>query len=185
LKLIGENDQTGVKRMNDLPVGWLEERLEELCSFNPRHDSLTDRKQEVSFVPMSAVCENQGIILDHEARLLEDVWRGYTHFQNNDVIFAKITPCMENGKIALASKLFNGLACGSTEFHVLRSLGAILPQYLWQFIRQLDTAFTSNDWYVRSQMITKLLVGGHCLPYSPLYLLSEVRAVSEKKLNDI
>jgi hypothetical protein len=50
--------------------------------------------------------------------------------------------------------------------------------------RIMITAFTSNDWYVRSQMITKLLVGGHCLPYSPLYLLSEVRAVSAKLPSD-
>ncbi|MFN9868541.1 MAG: restriction endonuclease subunit S, partial [Pseudanabaena sp.] len=64
------------------------------------------------------------------------VWKGYTHFQNDDVIFAKITPCMENGKIALASNLHNDIACGSTEFHVLRSIGVVLPLYIWYFLRQ-------------------------------------------------
>lgn len=124
--------------MNELPAGWVEATLEQLCSFNPRHDSLIDRQIEISFVPMPAVCDREGIILPHETRFLEEVWKGYTHFQDNDVIFAKITPCMENGKIALASGLHNGLACGSTEFHVLRSLGVVLPEYLWRFIRQLD-----------------------------------------------
>jgi type I restriction enzyme S subunit len=87
---------------------------------------------------MPAVCDREGIILPHETRFLEEVWKGYTHFQDNDVIFAKITPCMENGKIAFAKGLRNGLACGSTEFHVLRSLGVVLPEYLWRFIHQLD-----------------------------------------------
>ncbi|MBU6230765.1 MAG: restriction endonuclease subunit S, partial [Cyanobacteria bacterium REEB459] len=124
--------------MSELPKGWAEATLERLCSFNPRHDSLIDRQIEISFVPMPAVCDQEGIILPHENRFLEEIWKGYTHFQDNDVIFAKITPCMENGKIALASGLRNGLACGSTEFHVLRSLGVVLPEYLWRFIRQLD-----------------------------------------------
>ncbi len=85
---------------------------------------------------MPSVCEHNGIILPHSTKKLEEVWKGYTHFQNDDVIFAKITPCMENGKIALASNLHNDIACGSTEFHVLRSLGAVLPLYVWYFLRQ-------------------------------------------------
>ncbi len=122
----------------ELPKGWIEAKLEQLCDFNPRHNSLIDRQTAVSFVPMPAVCAQEGIILPHETRLLEEVWKGYTHFQDSDVIFAKITPCMENGKIAVVSGLHNGLACGSTEFHVLRSLGTVLPEYLWRFIRQVN-----------------------------------------------
>lgn len=124
--------------MSELPKGWVEATLEELCNFNPRHNSLINRKTAISFVPMPSVCDREGVILPHETRPLEEVWKGYTHFQDNDVIFAKITPCMENGKIALAIRLHNGIACGSTEFHVLRSLGVVLPEYLWRFIRQVD-----------------------------------------------
>ena len=102
--------------------------VERLCDFNPRHDSSTERSISVSFVPMPVVCEQDGIINSHGTRPLEEVWKGYTHFQNDDVIFAKITPCMENGKIAVAGELHNGIACGSTEFHVLRSLGGVLPK---------------------------------------------------------
>ena len=87
---------------------------------------------------MPVVCEQDGIINSHGTRPLEEVWKGYTHFQNDDVIFAKITPCMENGKIAVAGELHNGIACGSTEFHVLRSLGGVLPKYLWRFLRQQE-----------------------------------------------
>jgi type I restriction enzyme, S subunit len=124
--------------MSELPKGWVEIMLEQLCSFNPRHNALTDRQTKISFVPMPAVCDREGIILPHETRFLEEVWKGYTHFQDNDVIFTKITPCMENGKISLATRLHNGLACGSTEFHVLRPSGAVLSEYLWRFLRQVD-----------------------------------------------
>lgn len=98
-----------------LPIGWVETALQDICDVNPRHPSNVDREQMVSFVPMPAVSDVLGVIEEHDVRPLEDVWKGYTHFQEGDVIFAKITPCMENGKIAVASNLHNGLACGSTD----------------------------------------------------------------------
>jgi len=122
--------------MSELPRGWVEATLEELVDLNPRHPSNTLRKQLVSFVPMPAVDEYSGAITAHESRPLDQVWKGYTHFQDGDVIFAKITPCMENGKAAIAANLTNGLACGSTEFHVLRPTAAVDASYLWRFLRQ-------------------------------------------------
>ncbi len=53
-----------------------------------------------------------------------------------DVIFAKITPSMQNGKSAIARGLVNGLGFGSTEFHVLRPGREVLPEWLWYFVRQ-------------------------------------------------
>jgi type I restriction enzyme, S subunit len=52
------------------------------------------------------------------------------------VLFAKITPCMENGKAALASCLAGGRGFGSTEFHVLRAREAVLPEWLYYFVRR-------------------------------------------------
>lgn len=62
--------------------------------------------------------------------------KSLTRFQEDDVLFAKITPCMENGKIAKARGLAGGRALGSTEFHVLRSRGAVLPEYMMHFLLQ-------------------------------------------------
>ena len=45
------------------------------------------------------------------------VRRGYTNFQDGDVLFAKITPCMENGKVAIVNGLVNGVGFGSTSSH--------------------------------------------------------------------
>lgn len=120
-----------------LPPGWVLMRLENLCEFNPKHSKEISRDTMVSFIPMPAV-DVGGQLLPHESRKLDEVWKGYTHFAENDVLFAKITPCMENGKIAVARGLTNGLGCGTTELHVLRTRGAVLPKYLQLFLRQQE-----------------------------------------------
>ncbi len=112
--------------------------LEEICEVNPRMtrpENLTD-ETPVSFVPMAVVDEISGSIVKAETRPIGEVWRGYKRFAENDVIFAKITPCMENGKAAIAHRLVNGIGLGSTEFHVLRSSEAVTPQWLYHFVRQ-------------------------------------------------
>ena len=122
--------------MSNLRNGWKKVPLAQVCEVNPRDRGPEDQSVAVSFVPMPAVSETEGVILDHGTKPFADVANGYTRFREQDVIFAKITPCMENGKSAVAIGLHGGIACGSTEFHVLRSNGAILPTYLWLFVRQ-------------------------------------------------
>ena len=109
--------------------------LTQVTEFNPRRHSVPPTDSDlVSFVPMRAVTEESGHIDSGAVRPWSEVKKGYTAFQNGDVIFAKITPCMENGKFALASALHNGRAAGSTEFHVFRSKPGLLPKYLFHFL---------------------------------------------------
>lgn len=105
---------------------------------NPRPtlDELSSEETEVSFVPMAAVEEESGRLDPSESRPLSAVRKGYTPFKENDVIFAKITPCMENGKVALATGLKNGLAYGSTEFFVFRPHDGVLPRFVLHFLLQ-------------------------------------------------
>lgn len=117
-------------------LAWGNPTLDEVCEINPRDPGPEDHTGLVSFVPMAAVSDTEGAILEHGARPFQDVAKGYTRFREDDVIFAKITPCMENGKIAVAGRLHGGLACGSTEFHVLRCRSSVIPKYLWYFLRQ-------------------------------------------------
>lgn len=121
-----------------LPDGWVWTTLGEACEVNPgvdRPQHLTD-ETPVSFVPMAAVDDAQGAIVRFEARPIGKVWKGYTRFADNDIIFAKITPCMENGKCAIARGLLNGIALGSTEFHVLRPSDAVVSDWIYYFLRQ-------------------------------------------------
>ena len=96
------------------------EKLGDCCELNPRRPStsLSDTDM-VSFVPMPCVSEN-GYLQDVAEEEYGKVKKGFTYFENNDVLFAKITPCMENGKGAIVQELTNGIGVGSTEFHVLR-----------------------------------------------------------------
>ena len=97
--------------------------LGDVCEINPKK-SLDKRLVNdfiVSFIPMPAVTEN-GEIDPSESKTYDEVRTGFTYFVENDVLFAKITPCMENGKGAIAKGLYNGVGFGSTEFHVLRPI---------------------------------------------------------------
>jgi type I restriction enzyme S subunit len=85
---------------------------------------------EVSFVPMDAVGELGGLRLD-EVRAVDDVYNGYTYFRDGDVVIAKITPCFENGKGALAAGLASGVGFGTTELHVVRPTETLDPRFVF------------------------------------------------------
>lgn len=85
-------------------------------------------QDEVSFVPMAAIGEYGGVDLS-ESRIVEEIGSGYTPFVDGDVIVAKITPCFENGKGALATGLVNGAAFGTTELHVISCSPQLLPEF--------------------------------------------------------
>lgn len=122
--------------MSAVPEGWVESTLDATFQFNPKHSQDAPRDANVSFVPMAGIDERLGTITATEDRPLSAVCTGYTHFRDKDVLFAKITPCMENGKAAVAHSLTNRIGCGSTEFHVMRSDGSVEPEYLWRYLRQ-------------------------------------------------
>lgn len=120
--------------LEELPNGWVRTTLGEVCAMNPPFDEPLPNHTEVSFVPMAAVEEETGRLDASQVRTLASVQIGHTSFKENDVIFAKITPSMENGKIALATGLRNGLAYGSTEFFVFRPHEGLLPRFLLYFL---------------------------------------------------
>ena len=111
-------------------------KLGECCELNPRRPSLElEDTDKVSFVPMPSVSEN-GYLQDVIDEEYGKVKKGFTYFENNDVLFAKITPCMENGKGAIAEGLTNNIGMGSTEFHVLRPIdGVSNPFWILTLIR--------------------------------------------------
>jgi restriction endonuclease S subunit len=92
----------------------------DLVEINPSIEMPADKNVLVSFISMADV-SNEGLLINKEDRPLKEVAKnGFTPFCENDILFAKITPCMENGKGTIAKGLTNGLGLGSTEFHILR-----------------------------------------------------------------
>lgn len=118
---------------------WVPTTLGTACEINPPRPKLASLSDEtqVLFVPMAAVDDVRGEITGPETRPLGEVRdKSFRTFSSNDVLFAKITPCMENGKAAIAPDITNGLGFGSTEFHILRPNKDVSARFIWHFVRQ-------------------------------------------------
>jgi restriction endonuclease S subunit len=114
-------------------------KIADLAKINPSKNEIRnlDKNTIVSFIDMASVSEN-GYIICKQDRLLKNVSVGsYRYFAEGDIIVAKITPCMENGKCAIATNLTNGIGFGSSEFHVFRTDAQLISnKYLFLFLNR-------------------------------------------------
>jgi type I restriction enzyme S subunit len=122
---------------DEVPPGWVSGQVCDIAVVNPPGSTVsTSDDAWVSFLPMASVTELTGQIDLSIKKPFGEVKKGFTRFKNGDVLFAKITPSMENGKVAVAKDLEGGLGCGTTEFHVIRPEAGIEPDYLrYYFVR--------------------------------------------------
>lgn len=89
---------------------------------------------KISFVPMADLSQEKMLFETKEVRTLGEVRKGYTYFEDRDVLLAKVTPCFENGKCGVARDLKNGIWFWSSEFFVFRMSESILPEYFYYFV---------------------------------------------------
>lgn len=108
-------------------------RLKFVTSF-PKQSEVRgiDPGTPVSFIPMTAV-SNDGLVDTTETKLMSEASSGYTYFADYDVVIAKITPCFENGKGAIARGLVNGIGFGTTELFVVRPSPLVDVRFLYYF----------------------------------------------------
>lgn len=137
------------KKKVEFNTKWKKCRLASFCQTNPGKEQLSSLGDSftVSFIEMSSV-SNDGHIEYKEDKTLGQLKKGsYTLFQDEDIIIAKITPCMENGKCALARNLTNGIAMGSSEFHVFRTNNdVVINDYLFHLLnRQVVRDFAEQN----------------------------------------
>ena len=156
-----------------LPGGWHWTPLSDIALINPpRRSNLPYRPDTpVTFVPMQAVNDVTGTIHWPETKPFSQVSKGYTYFEEGDVLFAKITPCMQNGKHAIACGLANGFGFGTTEFHVIRPGGTVMPEWLHRFLRQpwlLAEATRHFRGAVGQQRLPKEFLQNLAIPLPPL-----------------
>jgi type I restriction enzyme, S subunit len=115
-------------------------RLRTAIRLNPSKSEIDTAcsDDDVSFLPMEAIGEDGSLSLDR-TRPLSEVQSGYTYFRDGDVLIAKITPCFENGKGAVARGLINGFGFGTTELIVARPrLRQLAPAYLYWITQSPD-----------------------------------------------
>jgi type I restriction enzyme S subunit len=120
---------------------------------------------------MAAVDEVQGVIADLQTRPYRKVKRGYTYFEEGDVLFAKITPSMQNGKSVITRGLIDSFGFGSTEFHVLRPSSRVIPEWVHLFVRQKsfrDEAMQHFRGAIGQQRVPAEFLESYSFPLPPL-----------------
>ncbi|MBL7235014.1 MAG: restriction endonuclease subunit S [Komagataeibacter hansenii] len=128
---------SGIPWIGMVPEGWDYSRLRFVAQFNPSKTEISylPLNEEISFLPMEAIGDDGTINLEQK-RKISDVQNGYTYFRDMDIVFAKITPCFENGKGAVVKGLLRGVGFGTTELIVARSVPSrVIPEYLFLFFQ--------------------------------------------------
>ena len=154
----------------DVPDNWEWVRIKTACVINPRNS--IDDNTEVSFVPMANIKEGYANKFISDIRVWKKVKKGYTHFADNDIGIAKITPCFENKKSVVFSGLINGYGAGTTELHIVRTISSlVIPEYLLNFVKRDDfitggVLTFSGD--VGQQRVTKDYVANYLFTLPPL-----------------
>ncbi|MDA3940739.1 MAG: restriction endonuclease subunit S [Spirochaetia bacterium] len=116
--------------IGEIPVEWEKVNIEDIAIINPKRKNDISGTDTVSFIGMADVSESAKLIQSH-VKLYNEVSKGFTCFEDDDVLVAKITPCFENGKGALITELENGIGFGSTEFHVIRASQKVLNSFIY------------------------------------------------------
>ncbi len=123
-----------MKETDHAPKSWVRCSLADIVVLNPKNDA--NAEQTAGFVPMALAPTDYHGALQHEEKLWGDIKKSYTNFADGDVIFAKVTPCFENGKAAIVRDMPSGIGAGSSEFYVLRPASKeISPNLLFAIIK--------------------------------------------------
>ena len=130
--LINKKSDSYLLKSKTMPM----KRLGDIVEIDPKNSfSSLDKDLEMSFIPMPCVSDEYGEIIKLEDGVNEKS-KGYTRFQEGDLIWAKITPCMQNGKSAILKGLKNGYGYGSTEFYVIRNSNPkVCLDYIYHILR--------------------------------------------------
>jgi len=187
-------DKIIIKKISDmignrLDVSFYKERFEMMSRIYPNKKLLSvveidptikfsqDPNTEISFVPMECIDEKFGEIFDIRTTMASKA-KGYTKFEEGDLLWAKITPCMQNGKSAIAKNLKNGVGCGSTEFYVMRPKNRdVLIEYVYMILRHkgvLDAAQNSFGGSAGQQRVSRQYLNSIIIPLPLLEKQQEI-----------
>ena len=108
----------------EIPDNWCWTRMKNICLINPKNS--LDDNLEISFIPMTLIDAGYSNSHTYEIKKWKEIKSGFTHFKENDIGLAKITPCFQNRKSTIFSNLKNGFGAGTTELHILRPINDLI-----------------------------------------------------------
>lgn len=168
-------------RSQDSPYatsGYKQVRLQEVADINPRTDmSMIEGNEYVSFIPMEDISDIYGEWIGEKIIKKEEI-KGYTKFQDGDLLWARITPCMQNGKSAIVKNLENNRGCGSTEFHIVRVYAnSIIPEYLHVLLRHDELLKDAQRYFTGSagqQRVPSSYLSNLVIPVPPISVQEQI-----------
>lgn len=135
-KAYPEYKDSGIEWLGRIPSNWLVIATKYIAQLTPRKSTIARSKfsEACSFVPMEKLKFNS-LVLDEE-RIINQVYDGYTYFEDGDILIAKVTPCFENKNMAVAEGLLNGIGFGSSEIYVLRCGDKVHRKFLFYRLQE-------------------------------------------------
>ena len=125
----------------EIPQGWEWSRVSSLFQINPK--VVADDTANAAFVPMEAISAGYGSEFKYYEKAWGEIKSGYTTFADNDIAFAKITPCFQNRKSVIFKGLPNGIGAGTTELKILRTYGETLNR--WFILYFLESPYFIDE----------------------------------------
>ena len=162
----------------DIPENWKWVRFADIFEINPRNN--VSDEIGVSFIPMALIEDGYVSQFTYEVKAWGNVKKGYTHFQDGDIVMAKITPCFQNLKSALMINLENGVGAGTTELHVLRSHSNICREFFMWFIKSpnfVSTCVKNMTGTAGQKRVPTDVLKNYVVPLPPL---AEQKRIVEK-----
>ena len=153
-------------------------RLKEIVLINPTTSfTKIDPELDVSFIPMENISDEYLGVIKHNAGRVNQS-KGYTKFIEGDLIWARITPCMQNGKSAIVTSLINNLGYGSTEYHVIRKINDEVNLVYLLHIMQLPSVLKHAMKYFRGsagqQRVPKEFLEDFSIPLPSIEIQNEI-----------
>lgn len=153
-------------------------KLSDLAFINPKTDlSMLSDTDNMSFIPMEDISDDYGEWTGKRVGSKSNV-KGYTKFQDGDIVWARITPCMQNGKSTILTNLVNGKGYGSTEFHVIRiKSNDVLPKYIHTLLRHFDVLSDAKKYFTGSagqQRVPTSYLENLLIPIPPLDVQKQI-----------
>ena len=111
----------------EIPNGWEWCRVSSLFLINPK--VVAEDNTSAAFIPMEAISAGYGSEFRYYEKKWGEIKSGYTAFADNDIAFAKITPCFQNRKSVIFEGLPNGIGAGTTELKILRTYGETINRW--------------------------------------------------------
>jgi type I restriction enzyme S subunit len=163
-------------------------KLSEVVLINPRTSfQELEENQDLSFLPMANISDDYGEVVQYD-KGQKSKSKGYTKFQENDLLWARITPCMQNGKSAIARKLSNGFGYGSTEYHVIRHNDQTLVKFIYNLLRLPILLSTAEKYFTGTagqQRVPRSFLEELIIPKITHETMEEINIEIQKKWDEI